>query len=62
MRQFEYRILSASEVSEGVLNELGKQGWELVCSGLSIVHGSFLVLKKEQPPVEKGEGQVSGWR
>lgn len=63
MRQFAYRILSASDVSEGLLNDLGKHGWELVCSGQSIVHGSYLVLKRElAPSVEDGEGRVGGWR
>lgn len=48
MRQFEYRILPASDISENLLNQMGKEGWELVCSGQSIVHGSFLVLKRER--------------
>jgi hypothetical protein len=48
MPEFEYRILPASEVSEHVLNEMGKEGWEVICSGLSIVHGSFLVLKRQK--------------
>ena len=48
MHKFEYRILQASDLSENVLNELGKEGWELVCSTLSIVYGSCLVLKKEK--------------
>ena len=48
MREFEYRILPASDVSESFLNELGREGWELVCSGLSIMHGSFLVMKREK--------------
>ena len=48
MREFEYRILQAGDVSESLLNELGREGWELVCSGQSIVHGSFLVLKREK--------------
>lgn len=48
MRQFEYRILSASDLSESLLNEMGKEGWEVVCSGQSIVLGSFLVLKRER--------------
>jgi hypothetical protein len=47
MRQFEYRILQASDLSETILNELGKEGWELVCSTQSIVYGSCLVLKRE---------------
>ena len=47
MRQFEYRILNASDLSETVLNELGKKGWELTCSTQSIMQGSCLVLKRE---------------
>jgi hypothetical protein len=47
MRQFEYQILNASDLSETALNELGKAGWELVCSTQSIVYGSCLVLKRE---------------
>ena len=50
MHKFEYRILPASEASENLLNELGDEGWEVVCSGQSIVHGSFLVLKREKAP------------
>ncbi|MBI2210905.1 MAG: hypothetical protein HYU47_09945 [Deltaproteobacteria bacterium] len=48
MRQFEYRILRANDVSEGTLDELGGEGWELVCSTQSIVYGSCLVLKREK--------------
>lgn len=48
MHEFEYRILQASDLSEAALNELGKQGWELVCSTQSIVYGSCLVLKREK--------------
>ncbi len=48
MRRFEYRILKASELSEAILNELGEQGWELVCSTQSIMYGSCLVLKREK--------------
>jgi hypothetical protein len=48
MRQFEYRILQAVDLSESVLNELGTEGWELVCSTQSIVYGSCLVLKREK--------------
>jgi hypothetical protein len=47
MRQFEYRILTTSDLSESALNELGKEGWELVCSTQSIMHGSCLILKRE---------------
>jgi len=54
MRQFEYRILQASDLSETLLNELGKEGWELVCSAQSIVYGSCLILKKE---IEGKKGQ-----
>ncbi len=48
MSQFEYRILQSSDLSEAALNDLGKEGWELVCSTQSIVHGSCLVLKREK--------------
>lgn len=48
MPEFEYRILAASEMTETLLNELGKDRWEVVCSGQSIVLGSFLVLKREK--------------
>ncbi len=48
MRQFEYRILRASELTEAILNSFGDQGWELVCSIQSIIQGSCLVLKKEK--------------
>jgi len=47
MRAFEYRILQASDLSEAVLNKLGRERWELVCSTQSIVYGSCLVLKRE---------------
>ena len=47
MRQFEYRILVTADLSEDSLNNLGKQGWELVCSTQSIMHGSCLVLKRD---------------
>jgi hypothetical protein len=47
MRQFEYRILTTSDQSESALNDLGKEGWELICSTQSIMHGSCLVLKRE---------------
>lgn len=47
MRQFEYRILQASDMTETILNELGRDGWELICSTQSIVYGSCLVLKRE---------------
>jgi hypothetical protein len=47
MRQFEYRILTTSDLSESALNELGKEGWELICSTQSIMHGSCLILKRE---------------
>jgi|GEM_PF-1303980 len=47
MRQFEYRILVTADLSEALLNDLGKQGWELVCSTQSIMHGSCLVLKRD---------------
>lgn len=50
MRQFEYRILTTSDLSESALNELGKQGWDLVCSTQSIMYGSCLVLKRECAP------------
>lgn len=47
MHQFEYRILVTADLSEDSLNELGKHGWELVCSTQSIMHGSCLVLKRD---------------
>ncbi len=55
MREFEYRILQASDLSENALNELGKEGWELVCSVQSIVCGSCLVLKREKAQWEERE-------
>jgi hypothetical protein len=48
MRQFEYRILQASDLSEAALNEMGKEGWEVVCSTQSIIYGSCVVLKREK--------------
>ncbi len=48
MLQFEYRILQASDLSETLLNESGKEGWEVVCSTQSIVYGSCLILKREK--------------
>lgn len=54
MRQFEYRILQANELSEGTLNGLGNEGWELACSTQSILFGSCLVFKRE-----KGLGEQS---
>lgn len=47
MRQFEYHILVTADLSETVLNDLGRQGWELVCSTQSIMYGSCLLLKRE---------------
>ena len=47
MSQFEYHILVTADLTETSLNDLGKQGWELVCSTQSIMHGSCLVLKRE---------------
>jgi hypothetical protein len=47
MRQFEYRILTTSDLSETALNDLGREGWEVVCSTQSIMYGSCLVLKRE---------------
>lgn len=55
MRQFEYRILRASDLTEAVLNNFGDEGWELVCSIQSIVQGSCLVLKKEKIDREGGQ-------
>jgi hypothetical protein len=49
MRQFEYRILTTSDLSEVALNALGKEGWEVACSTQSIMYGSCLVLKRERP-------------
>lgn len=57
MRQFEYHILVTSDLSEKMLNDLGKLGWELVCSTQSIMYGSCLVLKREQPG---GAGPTEG--
>lgn len=48
MRKFEYRLVQASDLSETALNELGSEGWELVCSTQSIICGSCLVLKREK--------------
>ena len=55
MRQFEYRILPASELSEGTLNGLGNDGWELTCSTQSILFGSCLVFKREKPLREQSQ-------
>jgi hypothetical protein len=44
--QFEYRVVRANELSEDLLNNLGQEGWELVCSAQSIMYGSCLVLKR----------------
>ena len=60
MRQFEYRILNASDLSQAVLNELGKEGWELVCSTQSIVYGSCLVLKREIEGKDSQSGRRDG--
>lgn len=60
MSQFEYRILNASDLSETVLNELGKEGWELVCSTQSIVYGSCLVLKREIEGSDGGSRKRDG--
>ena len=60
MRQFEYRILEASDMSDTMLNELGKDGWELVCSTQSIVHGSCLVLKREIEGKNSRSGRRDG--
>ena len=48
MRKFEYRVVQASDLSEPILNELGGEGWEMVCSTQSIMYGSCLVLKREK--------------
>lgn len=48
MRQFEYRIVRSIDWTEAVLNELGIDGWELVCSAQSIMCGSCLLLKRER--------------
>ncbi len=56
MRQFEYRILRAGDLTEGILNDFGNEGWELVCSIQSIVHGSCLVLKREKAYHEEKAG------
>lgn len=59
MRQFEYRILTTSDLSESALNELGKEGWELICSTQSIMHGSCLILKRESG-AETGRSEKKG--
>ena len=48
MRQFEYRILQTVDLTEAVLNELGMDGWELVCSIQNIMFGSCIILKREK--------------
>ncbi len=48
MRQFEYRILQTTDLTEAVLNELGVDGWELVCSIQNIMFGSCVILKREK--------------
>ncbi len=48
MRQFEYRLLQVSELTEAVLNELGMDGWELVCSIQNIMFGSCIIFKREK--------------
>jgi len=58
MRKFEYRIIRASDLSEKMLDELGENGWELVCSTQSIMYGSCLVLKREKE--ERGKGGEGG--
>jgi len=47
MPKFEYRVLQANDLTETLLNEFGKEGWELVCAIQSIVYGSCLVFKRE---------------
>lgn len=54
MREFEYRVIQASDLSEAILNELGKEGWELVCSMQSIMYGSCLVFKRELEQSKSG--------
>lgn len=48
MRQFEYRLLQGSDLTEAVLNELGMDGWELVCSIQNIMFGSCIIFKREK--------------
>ncbi len=55
MRRFEYQILQTNDVTEASLNALGNEGWELVCSIQSIVHGSCLLVKREKIPQEGKE-------
>ena len=54
MRRFEYRILRANEMSEPILNQLGDEGWEVVCAAQSIMYGTCLVLKREKAPPDQG--------
>ncbi len=48
MRQFEYRIVQMSNLTEIMLNELGMDGWELVCSIQGIIFGNGVILKREK--------------
>ncbi len=48
MRQFEYRIVQVSNLTEIMLNELGMDGWELICSIRGIILGSCVILKREK--------------
>ena len=48
VRQFEYRIVQLSNLTEIMLNELGMDGWELVCAIQSIMFGNGVILKREK--------------
>ncbi|HWP60314.1 MAG TPA: hypothetical protein VNL14_20635 [Candidatus Acidoferrales bacterium] len=50
MPQFEYYIVRSNEMSLELLNELGRNGWELVCFAQSINYGSCLLLKRRKEP------------
>lgn len=41
-------------MSEPILNELGEDGWEVVCSAQSIMYGTCLVLKRGKITAGKG--------
>ncbi len=48
MRQFEYRIVQVSNLTEIMVNELGMDGWDLVCSIQNVIFGSCVILKREK--------------